>query len=204
MKIGKLSNEYKTIVSIDFEDDTREKMQEKINELYRFNSPIQDFSSYYPFQIDQLEDWEDILDWKAVSSNKQVRWSDEMIRRFQDKWDWSLLWLNTSIICWDAELLEEFEDRITWGLIVSTSIIWTIELHDKFNKHLPSYYDFDMVKNYTSSNRESTSKNTGYDVSDTFMKLYSHAKSIDDEQGIWILFDAVEVFLNKKLNGLTN
>lgn len=201
MKIENITKVDRTIVQVGFNDDIRIDMQEKIKQLYRFISPAKDFSLYYPFDIDQLEDWKTILDWESISSNTQVKWSDELIKKYQDKWHWFYLTNNQSILCWNAELLEEFKDKVVWDFILSTSIDWTKELHERFEKYLPSHCNFDSIKKNTTDNRERFIKDGGVnDLSAVFNELYSYAKSIDDKEGIFILYDAIEVCFNNRIS----
>jgi len=196
-KIETTTKEDRTIVQIGFDEDIRMDMQEKIKQLYRFSSPKEDFSKYYPFDIDQLSDWIDVLDWESVSSNNGVKWSDELIKEFKDKWHWFNLWLNQSILRWDIKLLEEFEDKITWDFILNTSISWNEELHEMFKNHLTSsLYEYDNIVKHTTDNRKKFLSNPNINLSDNFMELYLYAKSIDDEEGIFILYDAVEIYFD--------
>ncbi|MBF0649103.1 hypothetical protein IR083_09750 [Dysgonomonas sp. GY75] len=193
-----------TIVRIGFEDDIRIDMQEKIKELYMLNSPIKDFSLYYPFPLDayELEEWDTILDWEKVSLNKQIKWSVELIKKFSDRWNWGLLWLNQSVLCWDAELLDICKDKIHWELIVCNSINWTRELQEKFKEYLPpssSFIDYDMIKEHTTNNRNRFLNNPYPHISDTFKKLYLYASSIDEDKGIYILYDSISIYFNTKL-----
>lgn len=202
MKIEIITKEDKTIVQIGFEDDIRIDMHEKIKQIYKLQSPVKDFSLYYPFDIDLLEEWEAILDWKSVSSNKHIKWSVELIKKFSDKWDWFNLWINFSILCWNAELLEKYKDKFTWDLIVNTSIDWTIELHEKFEKYLTwsnFKYDYDMIKEHATNNRNRFLNNPNLNFSNTFNELYLYAKSIDEDKGVLILFNSINLYFNNKL-----
>ena len=159
-----------TIVQIGFNEDIRLNMQEKIKELYNLQSPIKDFSLHYPFEIDQLDEWEDILDWQEVSSNTQVKWTYEIIMKFKDRWNWyNLLFTNHSIQCLDKELLEEFSDKWDW------------------------LYNVEGILEYRSSMSSTDNK-----LSESFRNLYLYAKSIDEEMGIFILYDAIQEYLDKK------
>lgn len=163
-------------------------MQEKIKQIYVYKLkkyPKTDFSLYYPFEIDQLEAWEAILDWKAVSANQEIEWSPDLIKQFSDKWDWLSLWMNKSVLCWDAELLEEYIDGRLWQTILWSSIDWSLELHERFKSYLP--YDYDMIKKATYNNRECFLKGNNINFSKPFTELYSYANSIDDKYGILIL-----------------
>ena len=171
MNIEVKTKEDYTIVQIGFNEDIRLDMQEKINQLYNLQSPIKDFSLHYPFEIDQLEEWEDILDWQEVSSNLKVKWTDEVIKNFKDRWNWyNLLFTNHSIKCLDKDLLEEFSDKWDW------------------------LYNVEGILEYRSSMSSSDNR-----LSVSFRNLYLYAKSIDEELGIFILYDAIEEYLDGKI-----
>lgn len=162
-----------TLVQIGFNEDIRIDMQEKIKQLYKLQSPLKDFSLHYPFNINQLEEWEDILDWQEVSSNRQVKWNDEVIRRFQDRWNWNnLLFTNHSIHCLDKELLEECKSKWSW-----------------------LYPNSEGILKYRSSSLSKTDNK----LSEAFLNLYLYAKSIDDDMGIFILYDAIQENLDSKV-----
>lgn len=160
-----------TIVQIGFDEDIRLDMQEKIKQLYKLQSPIKDFSLHYPFEVDQLEEWEEVLDWQEVSSNMEVKWTDEVIRNFKDRWNWyNLLFTNHSIQCLNKELLEEFSDKWDW------------------------LYHIEGILEYRSSLSSTDNR-----LSESFRSLYLYAKSIDEEMGIFILYDAIEEYLESKI-----
>nr|WP_297166092.1 hypothetical protein [uncultured Dysgonomonas sp.] len=160
-----------SIVQIGVNEDIRLDMQEKIKQLYNLQSPIKDFSLHYPFEIDQLEGWEDILDWQEVSSNLKVEWTDEVIRKFKDRWNWyNLLFTNHSIKCLDKDLLEEFSNKWNW------------------------LYHIEGILEHRSSMSSTDTK-----LSELFRSLYLYAKSIDEELGIFILYDAIEEYLESKI-----
>lgn len=57
MIIETITKEDRTIVQVGFEDEIRKDMQEKLMQIYGTQSPIQNFSSYYPFEFDELENY---------------------------------------------------------------------------------------------------------------------------------------------------
>lgn len=179
-------------------------MQQKIKEIYR-DSPIADFSLHYPFTIEQLVKWADILSWEEVSSNRQVDWSGEIIRKFADRWDWQKLWTNKSVFCWDAELLEEFGERIAWNYINVTTIEWTQELHSKFGKYLPQSLilgyrsNYDYINDRTYRNRHQFIAGSRINNSKSFLELYRYAKLKDEGLGVYILFDAIQEYFDSSL-----
>lgn len=166
-----------TIVQIRFNEVIRLDMQETIKQLYNLQSPIKDFSLHYPFEIDQLEEWKDILDWQEVSSNLKVKWTDEVIRSFKDRWNWyNLLFTNHSIQCLNKELLEEFSDKWDW--------LYHIEGILEYRSHYLSQVDSKL--------------------SELFLDLYFYSKSINEEVGISILYDAIQEYLDDKIKQINN
>lgn len=189
-----------TIVQIGFVDELRIDMQEKIKELFN-DSPIAEFSSYYPFELYQLEEWAAVLSWEDVGRNLRVKWSSEIIQKFEDKWDWIGLWINQSILCWDAELLEKYKDKLRWDVIICNSIDWTEELHTKFEKHLPwDDFTYHNVKGETAKNREwFIKRGSGSHMSEPLSELYYYAKSLDEKLGIFILYDAIQQYFDSRI-----
>lgn len=178
MNIEVKTKEDYTIVQIGFEDDIRLDMQEKIKQLYNFQPPIKDFSLHYPFGIDQLEEWADILDWQEVSSNLKVKWTDEVIRNFKDRWNWyNLLFTNHSIQCLSKELLEECSNKWDWLYPTSEGIL-------EYRCHYLSQVDSKL--------------------SELFLDLYFYSKSINEEVGISILYDAIQEYFESKIKQINN
>lgn len=186
-----------SIIQIGFDEDIRLDMQQRIQDIY-IESAIPDFSLHYPFEIDQLEEWIDILDWVKISSNKQLKWSGEILRKYQDKFNWTNIGFNISIQCWNEYLLEEFQDKLNWETIIFSSIDWNQSLHEKFKKFLPHFYNYDLVKKETNNNRNIFEYRPTNDLSSQFSELYNYAKSINEEKGIFILYDAIQEFFDKK------
>lgn len=59
-----------------------------------------------------------------LSSSSKINWSFEIIKKFEDYWDFALLSGNSSII-WDQVLINEFKDKICFKKISSnTGVIW--------------------------------------------------------------------------------
>src|SRR5690606_4239133 len=49
-----------------------------------------------------------------LSQNKVLPWSAELIEKYVDKWDWTVLIHNKSIP-WSLKLMKQFEDKIIWS-----------------------------------------------------------------------------------------
>ncbi len=42
----------------------------------------------YPFELKDMIDFENNLDFNILSKNHQIHWSIEILKHFEDKWDW--------------------------------------------------------------------------------------------------------------------
>jgi hypothetical protein len=71
-------------------------------------------SRQVPFSQDLLERYKDRWDWESLSNNESMPWSLELLECFKDRWVWEVLSNNQSIP-WSRELLRRFEDRWAWG-----------------------------------------------------------------------------------------
>ncbi|RPD43771.1 hypothetical protein DNI29_23210 [Hymenobacter sediminis] len=68
----------------------------------------------------------------SLSQRTDLPWSIELLEEFADRWNWSQLALNESII-WDEHLIDHFRDRIGFqSLCLRTDIPWTPELIDRY------------------------------------------------------------------------
>ncbi|MCM8569535.1 hypothetical protein NE848_09095 [Gramella jeungdoensis] len=54
-------------------------------------------SEIYPFTIEELKAYQDQLDFRWVSRNKNIHWSVPVLREFYTKWDWEGLEENLSV-----------------------------------------------------------------------------------------------------------
>lgn len=78
-----------------------------------------------------IQDPDDILvgemDWNLLSSNEFLPWSEELIDRFQDKWNWWRLSLNESIP-WSQQLIGRFGYRLNWNALSRNAALpWSEE-----------------------------------------------------------------------------
>ncbi|WP_423740509.1 hypothetical protein V8245_05175 [Flavobacterium columnare] len=51
----------------------------------------------YPFELQDLIDYESNLDFNIISKNHQIHWSIEILKHFKDKWDWVAIQSNPFI-----------------------------------------------------------------------------------------------------------
>lgn len=98
----------------------------------------------------------EVLDWKIIATTQKIKWTNDLIEKFKDKWGleekedavleisgkhhiyqiqknlWSQLSSNDSIP-WTYELLKKYRDNIDWWEISSNpSLQWSIEIIETF------------------------------------------------------------------------
>ena len=66
---------------------------------------------YYPFTSNDLEDFQDKLNFKALSSNQFIDWNAMLIEKYHDKWDWLEI-ENNPIICKEVNLGLLYPDKV--------------------------------------------------------------------------------------------
>ena len=73
------------------------------------------------------DQYSDIWDFKALSRNKALPWSEELIARYENKWDWEGedegegLSQNEALP-WSKELIVRYEDRWDWSRLPSDAL----------------------------------------------------------------------------------
>lgn len=97
--------------------------------------------------LDSLERYKDHWKWDALSTNKSMSWSPELLEHFEDCWMWwdidePIGLSNNDSLPWSLELLERFKDRWEWGNFhptlvasgVSTlkTLPWSLDLLERF------------------------------------------------------------------------
>ncbi|NHM02417.1 hypothetical protein [Flavobacterium difficile] len=48
----------------------------------------------FPFELQDMIDYESNIDFKILSKNHQIHWSIEILEHFRDKWDWTAIQTN--------------------------------------------------------------------------------------------------------------
>jgi len=107
----------------------------------------------YPFTVEQLRKYQDILDWHDLSLNERILWNADIIEEFVDellpmseeseRLDYPLSWFSTNdSVPWTIELLERYEHRLDWDAIGGNNVL-TAEQRKHFYHRilLCEYYD---------------------------------------------------------------
>lgn len=137
-------------------DDLRQQDEavsnNKISENYKAPSKYPSDPKVYKAQLlESLEQHVDNLDWESASLNKSLPWSEELIEKYKDKWEWghkeeredgSIAYVmgltSNPKLPWSIELIRKFQNYWFWtDLSYSESVPWSIELineyHDKWD-----------------------------------------------------------------------
>jgi len=61
---------------------------------------------YYPFSIEEIEKYEDIIDFSVLSENTNIKWDYHIIKKFEEQLYWSVLKQNIAVF-----------ERVTLGLL---------------------------------------------------------------------------------------
>jgi hypothetical protein len=83
-----------------------------------------------------IQDPDDIIvglvDWEPLSANEFLPWSEELIAKYEFKWDWGRLSRNDELP-WSVKLIDRFIDRWVWGaLSANTALPWTEEFVERY------------------------------------------------------------------------
>lgn len=82
-----------------------------------------------PYTIDEVKIYEfkDFINFKLLSSSKNVIWTSQLIRTFHHKWNWDELSQNEGIRIWDFNLIKEFQEKINFDYLSCLPIEFSLE-----------------------------------------------------------------------------
>jgi hypothetical protein len=97
-------------------------------------------SEIYPFTKEEIVTYKDKIDFKSLSTNINIKWSYDLIRMFEDKWDWVSLDQNRSVF-----------KRLTLGLLFPERIS-LIDCNCLYHLNFcENYYCTNNLKKFTNS-----------------------------------------------------
>lgn len=153
---------------------------------------IELISKYYPLSAKLIEQYKDKLNWGAcnyhlfhgldhgigLSSNKVLPWTEELINKYKDHWDWDVLSVN-EYLPWTENLIDSYdphqcdvyysdEQAPLWiwdfgyglGLGSNNGVNWTEELVEQFAYNLNWY---ELIKNNSINLTEELINRIDYD-----------------------------------------
>jgi len=68
---------------------------------------------FHPLDPYFLKEYEYELDWKTISKNREISWSNEILEKYENRFLWHELAWNESII-WNTDLISKFKKRLDW------------------------------------------------------------------------------------------
>ena len=138
----------------------------------------------YPFSLEQIEKYRELIDWEELSNNLEIQWNEEVLSKFSDYLDWKNISGNKAID-WSIEKIERFKDKINWEsfskninvdwqniipiyyqkthwkeLTSNESFPWTFENVQQFADKVDSHWDY-------------LSENPALEVSDKLINEFS-------------------------------
>ena len=85
-----------------------------------------------PWSEELIDKYVDCWDWNGLSGNTGIKWSEDIIIKYANKWDWKVLSTNPSIIMTEKLLLLFYDKWWYWEILGSNpNIKWTYNLIQK-------------------------------------------------------------------------
>lgn len=107
-----------------------------------------------------LEKYKDKVDWKEISTNREILWTPAMLEKFKNRLDWTKMSSTSSQTLLNVSNLERFKDYWDWSKLAGNrSLELSDELIDKFidqwdwNELINRYgedhiYSFEFLEKY--------------------------------------------------------
>ena len=92
-------------------------------------------SRFHPLNLELIERYKYVLDWRMLSANPNINWSAEAIRKYENKFTWHLLSENPSVDI-TSEFIIKYKIRLDWNnLARNPNLPRDEEFINKFEKH---------------------------------------------------------------------
>lgn len=104
-------------------------------------------SKEYPFSLEMLLEYADVLNWSLVSSNKNIKWDFDIMYHLYDRISWGDLSVNPVAFA-DVSLLPIFSDKIHWNdnndrfdtsISLNKGLPWTLDFIKKYESKIDFY-----------------------------------------------------------------
>lgn len=97
---------------------------------------LNSISSILKVSTDFLEKEKGNINWKSLSSNEQIQWTDKFIEKNKKLFDWPSLSFRSNLP-WSDELIDKFKDSWDWNVLSQNHAInWTKTLIEKHENRL--------------------------------------------------------------------
>lgn len=118
-----------------------------------------ELSGDFPWTEQLLEQHKDKVDWKSISSNREILWTPSMLDKFKSRLDWASLSDTSSQTLLHMSNLERFKDYWDWTVLSrNTSLELTPAIIDKFmdkwdwagiiDRYQEEFYSFDFLEKH--------------------------------------------------------
>ncbi len=114
--------------------------------LHNANRNVKEMLEHKEFQIQTIQeiDKTEKIDFKYLSQNEILPWSEELLDKYSEKWFWNCISSNQSIP-WNLPLLKKYESKLLWFkrteywldcVSANLNIKWDSELLKEFHKKI--------------------------------------------------------------------
>lgn len=112
-------------------------MESKLNDEHLLKCATEEawniLSEEFDWTESLLEKYQENLNWKSISENRQIKWNLTMLDKFKERLHWDILSKEIHSEQITPEILEKFKDRWDWyKLSANWHIDLTCEIIDKY------------------------------------------------------------------------
>ena len=112
-------------------------MESKLNDEHLLKCATEEawniLSEEFDWTESLLEKYQENLNWKSISENRQIKWNLTMLDKFKERLHWDILSKENHSEQITPEILEKFKDRWNWyKLSANWHIDLTCETIDKY------------------------------------------------------------------------
>jgi len=164
---------------------TRQQMEFLLDNYDMF---IERLCFSYPFTLDMLRQYKDVLDWTILSHNEQLPWSLDMMLEFESYLDFGAgdtdletKWINLNQgIPWDSAILAAFEDRWQWRELAANPLIRkNSTLRLRFFHRLAPFIS-EISEDYILDDESQCYEESGEDEYDDIELMLLYIEGLDD------------------------
>ena len=101
-----------------------------------------ELSGELPWTEQLLEKYKDKVDWKEISTNRNIVWTVPMIEKFKRHIDWDCLSGSDNDHLFTAELLERYKDRWNWQELSRNS---SLPITDRLLEQFADLWDWSEI-----------------------------------------------------------
>ena len=171
--------------------------EEGLLELFKnkWNWELLSVNKGISYTEEQIEKYKDLFTWDSgsrsnqnISSNTNLPWSVEFIKKYEQKWNWWTLSQNLGIN-WTEEMISEFEEKIIWqSMAHNLNLPWSFDFILKHEEKLfkswaitNSEFDFHIWNEvFKPIITDDLAKQILYNSSNPFQAIKSYIPEVDN------------------------